>query len=324
MGGRAAALTPKTAQEGDEPEPEPLTCGGVRRRYDGLADRLEAVMATVEADPGCPDLKRDMAALRVAFREARNAIAGHHFADQFAAEDDPAPARGRHRAPGRDAAVIQFPRHRSGPAGAAGVLGLFAGHGTRHAVHLKLGVASLAAASVAAAGVTLTVARTPDQTPLVTPARTAAPAAAATYRPAPAVSAVPATVGARHRHVRPPAPTLTPAPPAVTPRPSPSATATAAPAGYLQVAPGLTLQQTQPGQYTGTLTLEATGGPVRWRVDALGTSSALRFDRSFGLLQPGQPVTVTVTLDASQVTPGGSWTITLDPGSQPVTVTAAG
>ena len=74
----------------------------------------------------------------------------------------------------------------------------------------------------------------------------------------------------------------------------------------------------------------ASGGPVSWSVDALGTSAALMFSDdngnpvSSGTLQPGQPFVLTVSADPGRLVAGGPLEITLLPGSQVVQVQVPG
>lgn len=311
-------MTLDAAQGSEEPEPGPASWGEVRRRWDTLAGRFEHLMADIEAGRLGEDAARQMAAMTVALREARNAQSAQAFTDVFTAgpprpAPDTAPMARVYRLRPRPA-----PAHALAPAAGLAVLGR---HGAATALHLKIGVAAFAAASITAAGVTYTIARTPDQSPAVLAPAGISPAAA--DPPASAILATPpaASLARHHRHARPAVtPPLAGFPVAPSPAPSPSA----AP-GQLNVQnPTVVLQQGMDGTWTGTLTLTATGGPVRWRVDVLHTSSVLRFGQPFGVLQDGESAVVTVTVDAAQVTPGAQWTISLDPGGQPVTVTAAG
>lgn len=323
-----------TLEAAHDDEPGPVSCGAVRRRMDYLASELDALLADLRADPGRDDAARRIHVLTVAYREAGHALAGHVFRDAFAAEQAPATepltVAGRHRASPAAAAPadnVRFLRdRRPRPVHVAPGVALlaFARHAVPHATHVKIAVLSAAVAGAAAASVTYTVATMPDRS--AAPATSAAPVATVPADVEP--SAVPSRAAlVRHHHraaVVLPSPALTASPPAASSAPAPSAPAPVVAAGVLQVQDAaLTLQPGQAGQYSATLTLEASGGPVTWQVDPLGTSSVLSFDQSGGTLQPGQPVTVTVTIDAGQVTPGGQWEITLDPGGQPVTVTAA-
>ena len=161
-------MTLKAAQDD---EPEPVTCGQVRHRMDGLLTDYAALMTDLAADRDRPDLARRITALTVALREHRAQLAGHVFADAFTAEQATAAGPGRHRAaprPRRDADVIPLrPRRTHGIAPAA-AMAMLAGHGVRHALtaHLKLGLTAATAAGIAAAGVTYTIQETPDQRPV--------------------------------------------------------------------------------------------------------------------------------------------------------------
>lgn len=317
-------MTPETAPRDDEPEP--VTCAHYRRRLDRLLADWEQLMVVLAADPNRPDLARREAALTIAAREVRAQMAAHVFADAFTAQQAQKPAAaGRHRAAATAPVIPLRPRTRvaHGLAPAA-VLATLAGHGTRHALtaHLKLGLTAAAAAGVTTAAVTYTIATMPDQRPVPVPAA-AAPAAAPSAVTVPARH--PRALARKHHPHRAPAPLLlSPAPsPTATPPPPPPATAP----GVLNVqATTITLQQSAPGQYAGQLVITAAGGPVRWAVDWLGTSSALSFDQSSGGMQDGDIQVVTVTADASQVQAGqaGQWVITLNPGGQQITVTVAG
>jgi hypothetical protein len=75
----------------------------------------------------------------------------------------------------------------------------------------------------------------------------------------------------------------------------------------------------------------ASGGPVSWSVDPLGTSSVLSFSDdngnpvSSGTLQPGQPFVLTVSADPARLVAGsGPLEITLLPGSQVIQVQVPG
>ena len=312
------------AAHDEEPEPGPVTCGQVRARMDGLADEFAALMTALAADRDRPDLARRVTALTVAFREARAQMAGHVFTDALTTEKTTAPP-GRHAAPPRRGAdVIQLrPRRRRGAVhglAPAAVAATLAGHGTRHAItaHFRLGLTAAAAAGVTAAGVTYTIQTAPDVRPSVPLPAISAPAAAPA---AVADPTAPRLVKRHRRHAHRAAPVLAApaaAPPATTTPPAP-------PPGVLNIQQAtVTLYPGRyPGLYSGQVTLYATGGPARWRVDWLGTSAAIQADQDGGVIPDGQQATITITVDAAAAR-SGPWTLTLDPGGQQITITAAG
>jgi hypothetical protein len=331
-------MMPETARE--EPPPGP-GCAGLRRRMDALLDRHAALMADIAADPDRPDLARRMTLLTAAFREARAELAGHVFADAFAAEaaaqdaarEAAAREAARHRAPGMLAKVVPLrPKaaHGLAPAAALAVLG---GRSVRSAVgahvkvgaHLKLGLTAAAAAGVTAASVTYTMQTAPYRQPVPPASAQIAPAAASpSSSPDAGVLHQPKAKGKHHRIMPQQQPQL-PAPATAAPSlPAPPSPAAAAPlAGTLDVQNvTVTFHRSvqDPAMLTAEITIRAAGGPVHWWASP---DPGLTLDDYAGILQAGQTATVTVSADAASALPGQSWTITLQPGDQPVTVTAA-
>jgi hypothetical protein len=73
------------------------------------------------------------------------------------------------------------------------------------------------------------------------------------------------------------------------------------------------------GPYTGSFTLTAEGGPVRFSITASAPPGDLAVGPASGSLAAGQSVTVTVTV-LSATGLGFQTTLTVDPGGQSVVV----
>jgi RNA polymerase sigma factor (sigma-70 family) len=146
----------------------------------------------------------------------------------------------------------------------------------------------------------------PSSSPATAPA-TASPStssAPATSAPPP-VTTLPAP---------PPAPPPTSASP--TPKPTPTPTGTPSPSPT-----EVKLQPTAGGPYTGTFTLTAQGGPVRFSIVVPGSEPYLTVTPATGKLADRQTQTITVTAPATS--PAGALymnTITVDPGGLTVTI----
>jgi hypothetical protein len=301
-----------TLEAAHEDEPEPVTCGHIRRRMDGLLADWDQLMADVEADPGRPDLGRRMTQLRAALLETRDGMAAHVFADRFAAaRDAERRAAGRHRAPRQAGATVVQLRSRPvrGIAPAA-ILAALAGHGARKAItaHLKLGLTAATAAGVTAAGVTYTIARTPDQYPYApAPARIAPAAASPSDSDVPAVTLRHPKPKGKHHKPEPQQPALAPpapAPPPTPPPPPPAVTGTLDVPDHLTVALG----------GTALLDITAQGDPVTWTATA---TDGITLDVTSGTLGAGQAAQIQVTVDPGLLPGTGQVTV----NGQQITVT---
>lgn len=244
-------------------------------------------------------------------------------ADLDAARAGARPRRGRHAG---DRPILNVVRG----AAPAAIIGAGAGavHGTRHAVMLKL-AAGATAAGLVGGTVAYGVQRADNETPYTAPSghhRAAVPVSGPVPSPVPVVTLyMPQPKGRHHRRPAPApsvsTPPASPPPSASPPSPSP------VPAGslYLQ-APALALRPSpsDPAALTAVITFVAAGGPVPWSVsqDAHG-AVPLRLDARSGTLREGQTGTITVSVAAASVAAGQSWTLTLQPGGQQVTVTVA-
>ena len=113
------------------------------------------------------------------------------------------------------------------------------------------------------------------------------------------------------------------------PRPSPSATRSRSPSpsaspvpspGTVAATPAtVRLVSANKGPYTGSFTLTAEGGPVRFSITASAPPGDLAVGPASGSLAAGQSVTVTVTV-LSATGLGFQTTLTVDPGGQSVVV----
>jgi hypothetical protein len=318
-------MTPGTARE----EPQPGEgCAGLRRRMDSRLGRLDALMDDLAADPRRADVTRRVTQLAAAFREARAELAGHVFTEAFTAAADAQDAArdtGRHRAPARLGKVVQLrPRLAHGITPAA-VLAAIGGHGVRHTVsaHLKVGLTAAAAAGVTAAGVTYTVQTAPYRAAIPAAPARIAPAAATPASPPSVITLHPPEPKGKHHRAMSQQPQQYPAlasppPPQAAPPPAQQQQA-----GTLDVqAVTVTLHRSarDPGTLTAEITAMAVGGPVHWWASP---GAGLALDDYAGILADGQTVTVTVSVSAASVLPGQSWTVTLQPGDQPLAVTVA-
>lgn len=323
-------------------------CGELQQRMAALLDRCEALEASIRDDRDRPGLGRQVTLWTAALRETRDWMDGHVLADVLAAAIEargeargyerglaaaarvPGQRKARHAAEQRPlwprlAGSAESPAALAPLAGGWAVLRSLLGHhaaakALAGAGALGIGVSVVTAAPSALAPYTSPWAAVPHH--IAAPA--AAPFSAVRIPQLPADTDPPSVAAVRARPARPrPGPPGFPLPPPAPPTPPSPAPPSASP-GVLDVTQAaVILRQTTPGTYTGQLVLYATGGPVSWSVDWLGTSAVLAFDTPSGILPAGTPFAVTVSVSADQVTPGASWTVTLQPGGQPVTVTAA-
>ncbi len=193
-------------------------------------------------------------------------------------------------------------------AGAAAALLLLLGGGALFAAHLLHHPGHPAADTLAAGS------PTPSATsPVPLPTATASSPLPA---PSPSHSAKPTVVPTLATLAPPPAPTvsLTPSP---TPKPTPKPTPAPKPApGTLTGAPTAVrlAEATANGPYTGTFTLTAQGGPVKFTVTSQAPAGELTVSPATGKIAAGGTVTVTITGPAQS--PAG--------GQYQTTVTAAG
>ena len=102
--------------------------------------------------------------------------------------------------------------------------------------------------------------------------------------------------------------------------PSPSRTPPPSPGTLTSLTTRVVLSQpASGGPYTGSFTLTADGGPVKFSITASAPSSELTVSPSSGSLTAGQSVTVTVTVPAGASPPYAN-TLTVDPGSLSIDV----
>jgi RNA polymerase sigma factor (sigma-70 family) len=105
------------------------------------------------------------------------------------------------------------------------------------------------------------------------------------------------------------------------PSPSPSPTPKPSPGTLTASATTVRLTQaTEGGPYTGSFTLTATGGPVRYSITDSLTAGELSISPASGSLTAGRTVTVTLSAPATGGPPSFETPITVDPGSISITV----
>jgi Family of unknown function (DUF6221) len=324
-------MMPETARDDDTAA---TGCEVVRQRADALLAEFAGLMGDVAADRDRPDLARRMVTMTAALREVRAAVSGHALADELAgaiearaeargyarglaAAPVPAQRRGRHAA--RSGAVLRL-------APVVAVLALLRrslGHHPAAAVKTALAAHKIAAAagSVLAAGGTAAVVAVHVLGPSAVPpgigsAAGPAPAATASASPIPSSSLIARTVVyPKPKHAARGKTTLlaagasqppwspAPGPSSSLPGPSPSASSAAAGPAVLTVS-------TQAIDLTtatsAVITLSASGsGWASWKIDTQGQAD-LDFSATHGVLQAGQSVTITVSVDPAQASDGNT------------------
>lgn len=332
-------MMPTTAH--DE-EPAATGCEVVRQRADALLAEYGALMADIAADRDRPDLARRMVTMAVALREVRAAVSGHALADELADAIE-ARAYRRGRADERAAAVPE--RRKGRHASRSGVVlklapvvaavALLRRSLARHpavaakaaalirplAAHKALAAAAGSAVFAGGTAAVLTVtALGPNVTLPWTAGAAPAPAATA-YAAAPLPSSSPIAMLVTHPKAKrsakgapglsgsgaqaPPwSPDPDPDSPATSPGPSQSASASAGPAA-LSLGGVTSLDLSNPLDPQATLTVYASGsGWASWRISTTGPD--LDFSQDHGVLQAGQSVTLTVSVDPAQAVDGNT------------------
>ena len=331
-------------------EPEPAGCEAVRQRLDGLLAEFAALMAGIAADPDRPDRARRMTLLTAALRENRAWLAGHVLAEELAGSIEArAEARGYQRGlaagqrKGRHAASRSGAVLRLAPVVAAigwllrplvGAARQVRAHGAvvkLTAAHLKLAAAVTASTATLAtvgavvithyagspgsgqAGSGTGAASVPGWHTSASPFPPSTPVALLT-KPKPKRAARGKELLAAGAPVPVYSPALQPASSSPPSSPSAAVSVQAGPAVLTVGAVSLDLSVTPQAM----ITLSASGaGWVSWRISTSGTD--LDFSATHGVLQAGQSVTLTVSVDPAQALDGNT-SQTFEINGQPVTV----
>jgi len=218
--------------------------------------------------------------------------------------------------------------HRSGPAPAA--LAATPGRGSLPGTATATGAASPGQGRKNGRPAAHSPASTPA--PASTQPATTSPSASRRARPGPSPSrsATPSPSPVRNATPSPsPSRSATPSPSpsrSATPSPSPSRSRSASPSptphGTLKAsATQVKLSQAaKGGRYTGSFTLTAAGGPVKFSITGAVPASELSSSPASGSLATGQHVTVTVSAPATGGPPHYDTPLTVDPGGLTVGV----